>query len=1130
MTIRVALHHETEYRYDRPIQLGPQLVRLRPAYHARTPIDAYSLSVQPAEHFLNWQQDPYGNPIARLVFQERCNQFSVTVDLIAEMTVINPFDFFIEEEHDCWPFEYEPSLKLRLTPYLHCDPPSPRLRSWIAELPRAADRIVDYLVAVNQMLNQRIEYLVRMEPGVQSPDETLQLASGSCRDSAWLMVDTFRQLGIAARFVSGYLIQLSADQKSLDGPSGPEQDFCDLHAWAEVYLPGAGWVGLDPTSGLFAGEGHIPLACTPSFEAAAPITGGHDPCEVEFRHAMSVSRFHEDPRVTKPYSDAQWTSIMAAGHEVDRRLSEHDVRLTMGGEPTFVSIDNMDDPQWTSEAVGAEKRVLSNLLLLRLRDRFAAGGLLHYGQGKWYPGESLPRWALSCLFRRDGEAIWHDPKWIADEGRDYGRTSDDANRFVRHLASELKVNARMTFPVYEDVFHYLWRENRLPLDVDPLDPKLKDPNERAMIVRAFRDGLGTPVGFVIPLRRAWWQAQAPWIAGRWPVRSERVYLLPGDSPIGLRLPLDSLPHASASSQVMYSEPFDPSAPRSPLPAIRSPMKGNDRDVIRDEPSWTRDARSINSDLPADGSLSQTINEQTLDEPDKDRSPTDETVVHTALCVEPRFGRLHVFMPPTQRIEDYLELISAIEATCEALQLEIVVGGYLPPPDSRIEIFKVTPDPGVIEVNTQPTESWDDLVTLTETLYEEARQCRLGTDKFDLDGRHTGTGGGNHVVLGGKTTSDSPFLRRPDLLGSLIAFWNNHPALSYLFSSRFIGPTSQAPRLDEGRRDAVYELEIALSQLPERDCYTPPWLVDRLFRDMLVDSSGNTHRSEICVDKLYSPDSSTGRLGLVELRGFEMPPHARMSLAQQLLIRAIIAAFWERPYRAPLANWDGGLHDRFMLPHFVWRDLSDLIGELDRSDIHLDANWFAPHWEFRFPRIGEVTYQDITLRVRSGIEPWYVMGEEPGGGGTVRFVDSSIERLELLLDGLDASRFRVACNTIHVPLHATGIQGQYVAGVRFRAWQPPRCLHPTVPIHSPLRFELIDLHSNRSIGGCTYHVAEPGGRGTDRFPINANEAESRRAARFDALGMTGGTFEIVNAPPSTRSTPYPVTLDLRRVTR
>ena len=1071
-----------------------------------------AVTVEPADHFVNWQQDPFANPVARYVFEKPTDHLSITVDLVADMTVINPFDFFVEDDADCWPFQYNDDLKKQLAPYLIKGELTERLSSWIDALPKSSERIIDWLVEVNRRLEQKIEYTVRMEPGVQTPEQTLTLRSGSCRDSAWLLVEAFRQLGVAARFVSGYLIQLTADVASLDGPSGPADDFCDLHAWTEVYLPGAGWVGLDPTSGLFASEGHIPLACTPSFTGAAPITGGHEPCEVEFHHEMSVTRVHEDPRVTKPYTDDQWESVMRVGRAVDERLQQHDVRLTIGGEPTFVSIDSMDDPQWNTEAVGAEKRVLSNLLLLRLREKFAPGGMLHYGQGKWYPGEQLPRWALTCLWRRDGEPIWHDPQWIADEGVDHGHTYEDAQRFIYTLARDLNVSAKMTFPVHEDVFHYLWKENRLPIDIDPKDPKLEDPNERAMLMRTFNHGLNKPVGYVLPLRRAWWQARPGWISGRWPIRGETLFLLPGESPIGLRLPLDTLPVSLTSNQSFYTTPFDPSAPRQPLPSWQ---RGNEPDV----------RSHLDSDqVPS----SAKINPQTLDVEDDDDLPTSEDLISTALCVECRHGRLHVFMPPTQRLEDYLDLVSAIEQTCAALQLPIILEGYLPPPDDRVQYFKVTPDPGVIEVNTQPSESWDDLVELTETLYEEARQSRLGTEKFDLDGYHTGTGGGNHVVLGGRSPGDSPFLRRPDLLGSLIKFWNNHPSLSYLFSSRFIGPTSQAPRMDEARRDATYEMGIALDQLPSRDTYTPPWMVDRLFRDLLVDLTGNTHRAEICIDKLYSPDSGTGRLGLVELRGFEMPPHARMSLAQQLLIRAAVAAFWDKPYSQPLVHWGTSLHDRFLLPHFVWEDLSAVIGELRSEGIDLETDWFAPHLEFRFPMIGEVTYDDVRLRLRSAIEPWYVMGEEPGySGGTARFVDSSVERLQILVDGFDPTRHAILCAGVVVPLYPTAVDSQYVAGIKYRAWQPPRCLHPTIGIHTPLRFDVVDRRANVAVGGCTYHAVHPAGVGHNIFPINALEAESRRAARFEARGFTGGPIRITDMPPSTAPNPYPVTLDLRK---
>ncbi|TWU61006.1 hypothetical protein V7x_53170 [Crateriforma conspicua] len=1136
MTIRVALHHQTKYQYDRSIGLGPQLVRLKPAYHARTPIIAYSQRVSPADHFVNWQQDPFGNPIGRYVFEKPADHLEVTVDFIADMTVINPFDFFVEEEFEAWPFEYDEVRRKQLLPYLEKPPMTPLFSQWVGELPTSADRVIDYLVDVNQRLERRIDYTVRMEPGVQSAEETLELARGSCRDSAWLLVQTLRHVGLAARFVSGYLIQLASDLPSLDGPSGPTEDFCDLHAWTEVYLPGAGWVGMDPTSGLFAGEGHIPLACTPFFSDAAPITGAHEPCEVEFSFDMSVRRVHEDPRVTKPYSEQQWQQIMATGDRFDEIMQESDLRLTMGGEPTFVSIDDMDDPQWNTDAVGEDKRVLSNVLLRRLQKHFGNGSLLHYGQGKWYPGESLPRWALTCMWRKDGHPIWKDQQWLADEGVDYGHTVQDAKRFIYTLARELNISAKMTFPVFEDTFHYLWRENRLPVDVDTSEPKLKDPNERAMMIRTFQHGLGKPIGFTLPLRRAWWQARPGWMGGRWPVRSEKVYLIPGDSPIGLRLPLDTLPVSSFSTNAFYSAPYDPTAINGPLPTMQRGMKGVSADPLR-EVRQEMPARSGENGFGGGGGPlgpgsggpgGQPINEQVIDEIDEDDDlPTSEDVVHTALCIECRHGRLHVFMPPVNRMEDYLDLINAIEQTCERLQLPVIIEGYLPPPDSRVEYYKITPDPGVIEVNTQPTKTWRELAHLTETLYEEARLSRLGTEKFDLDGLHTGTGGGNHIVMGGSNPSESPFLRRPDVLSSMIAFWNNHPSLSYLFSGRFIGPTSQAPRADEGRIDAAYQLEMALAQVPQRWESTPPWLTDRLFRDLLTDLTGNTHRAEICIDKLYSPDSVTGRLGLIELRGFEMPPHARMSLAQQLLIRGLVLAFWQQPYREKLSHWGTSLHDRFMLPHFVWSDFLDVLRFMKHRGLGLEPDWFGTHYEFRFPRIGEVTYENVSLTLRNAIEPWYVMGEEPGASGTTRFVDSSVERMEVRAENFDPSRHALLCNGLRVPMHATGIKGTYVTGIRYRAWQPPRCLHPTIGIHSPLRFEVVNINTAASIGGCTYHVVHPGGRGTDSFPVNSVEAESRRASRFDTESLTGGLIQLPPMPPIGSDEAYPVTFDLLR---
>ncbi|MCC6511878.1 MAG: transglutaminase family protein [Pirellulaceae bacterium] len=1117
MAIRVALHHVTTYHYDKLINLGPQIIRLRPAPHCRTPIVSYSLKVSPHEHFVNWQQDPHSNFQARFVCPKPTRMMRIEVDVVAEMTVINPFDFFVEQAAEEFPFEYDASLMRDLRPFMELLPLGTEGKKFLASLDRTPRRTVTFLVDLNRRVQEEIGYTIRLEPGVQSVEETLKIKRGSCRDSAWLFVQMARQLGFAARFVSGYLIQLTADVKSLDGPSGPESDFTDLHAWAEVFIPGAGWIGLDPTSGLMAGEGHIPLACTPDPQTAAPISGALAECKVDFEFQMNVTRVHEDPRVTKPYTPEQWKAIETLGHQLDQRLQSDDVRLTMGGEPTFVSIDDMEGAEWNSAAVGPHKRRLSEVLIKRLRERFAPGGLLHYGQGKWYPGESLPRWSLGCYWRRDGLPIWQDPKLIADIDHDYGLGLSAAARFTEHLSSVLNVTAQFIRPAYEDIAHYVLKEARLPVNVDPRDPKLKDPEERARMAKVFERGIEKPVGLVLPLQRQWWQSKPRWVSGPWPTRSERLFLLPGDSPIGLRLPLEALP-VVASHQILQFTPADPTAALPPLP--HPLVRKQDYLDAPKSPSSIKGISEQERPAPVDHGGDQ-LPESIVE---ADGTVTGGMSVRTALCVEPRHGRLHIFLPPVESLEDYLEIVSAVEATADHLQMPVVVEGYLPPNDPRLNNVKVTPDPGVIEVNIHPGATWSELVENTTILYEEARLTRLGTEKFDLDGKHSGTGGGNHVVIGAATPLNSPFLRRPDLLRSLIGYWNNHPSLSYLFSGRFVGPTSQAPRVDEGRLDAIYELQLAFDQVPSAGTSCPPWMVDRIFRNLLIDLTGNTHRAEFCIDKLYSPDSSTGRLGLLEFRGFEMPPHAQMSLTQQLLIRALVSHFWREPYSRPLTVWGTALHDRFMLPHFVWEDFADVLGELQTAGIAIERAWFAPHYEFKFPIIGDLNFKDLFVEFRTAIEPWNVLGEEPGGGGTVRFVDSSVERLQVKVSGLYGERFAITCQGRRLPLHPTGVPGEYVAGVRYRAWAPPSALHPTIPVHTPLVFDILDTWTNRSLGGCTYHVSHPAGRNYQTFPVNAFEAEARRAARYFRMGHSPG----YRTPPTAERNPaFPLTLDLRR---
>lgn len=1079
MPPRVALTHITRYRYSADVALGPHLIRLKPAPHCRTPISAYSLRTSPAPQSLSWQQDPSGNFVARVNFPLSTRELNITIDLIADLAPQNPFDFLVDPEASTFPFTYDASIEPALSPFRLTPAPSRSLDAYVDRI-RAGSQgrgTIDLLCEIARDLSGVISYRRRFEHGVQTPEESLATASGSCRDSAWLLVDILRRLGLAARFVSGYLLELGKVGEQDDRTQST--DSAALHAWAECYIPGVGWIGFDATSGLLAAEGHIPLCSTPSPESAAPISGTHSIANVEMVNEMRLELLSDTQSPESPYRQAEWQKILLAGAAVDGRLEAGDVRLSMGGEPTFVAREDPLAPEWNLAALGPTKRAYSDKLSRRLMQRFAPGGLVHHGHGKWYPGETAARWAFAVLWRNDGKPLWNDVTLIADETPSAPVSLGDAERYAHALCEALGLLPESAMPAYEDVAHYLLVERRLPLGFELSQAKLSSAGERTRLARILDHGLGQPVGFVLPLIIVDHGGKRRVVTERWRLKREALFLVPGDSPIGLRLPLAGLQDVDFIDYPNV-EPRDPMADTRPLP----------------------DASDDMGSLPQSASVGP---------------------VRTALTVEPRPGHVAIFLPPLSDGEDYATLLAAIESAARRAAIKIRLEGYLPPFDTRLGAIKVTPDPGVIEVNVHPARSWDELVAITEGVNEDASAIGLAADKWLIDGRRIATGGGNHIVVGGLTPADSPFLRRPDLLASLISYWQAHPALSYLFAGQFVGPTSQAPRIDEGRHEQLAELEIAFAQLPKSGSTVAPWIVDRLFRNLLIDVSGNTHRAEICIDKLYSPSGPMGRLGLVEFRAFEMPPDPRMSLACQLLVRALIAFLWERPYRRRMVRFGTTLHDRFLLPTFLWEDLEAIVADLEGAGFPIDAQWFRPHLEFRYPVIGSFRGGDVEVTLRQALEPWHVLAEE--GGGTSRRVDSSLDRIEVSAKCHAFDRYAVACNGCYLPLAATTAPGVRVAGVRYRAWPTSDGFHPLIPTHVPLNFDIFDTFNGRSIGGARYHAVDPSGRIAERPPVDAREATIRRAARLQLHGHSPSGTRFASAPPDPE---HPLTLDLRRV--
>jgi uncharacterized protein (DUF2126 family) len=1064
--VRLLIQHRSRYVYPRPAALGPQLVRLRPASHARAHVETYGLTVNPPAD-VRWQRDPNGNHVARVVFgpKQRLETLEFLVEVALDLKPVNPFDFLLEETAERVPLSYAPPLREELGPFLAQKTPATeggaRFAVLDAELPRSGPTL-ELLTSLNQAVNRRIQYVVRSESGVWTPEKTLEEMRGSCRDSAMLLVALLRSRGMAARFVSGYLIQLADEGMLPDQPRGVSQDVVDLHAWAEAFLPGAGWIGLDATSGLLCGEGHIPLACAASPPMAAPLEGTSDTPASVVTFELTVRRLGHEARPTSPFPEAVYRRLLKGVDDADAALQKAGLRLTSGGEPTFNARESLEAPEWNNAALGPSKWAHALRLCAELRARLMPGAALVVGPGKHYPGESLPRWNLELVGRSDGV-----PLWTGDVGPSPRKTlAADAKRFGEVLAGRLGLAAGL-LPAFEDPWHFLEAEASLPLEVDPLQADLNDSEERRRLARVLGQGLASAAGYVLPLARM----EGVWVTDAWRFRRHHLFLLPGDAPLGVRLPLSSLPPGYVPEP--EEEPVEPSDPR------RAPKK-------------------------------------------KERLKT----LRTALCVEVRDGGLRVYLPPLASARDFIALLGEIDAVRAETGVHLQLEGYLPPRSKLVQRFGVTPDPGVLEVNLPPSSSGRAHATLLQTTFEAALHSGLHTERYLLNGRIAGSGGGHHLTLGGPTALESPFLLRPDILAGLITFCQHHPSLSYLFTGLFVGPTSQAPRVDEARHDALYELEIALAKaFHPGDAPLSAWGVDGLFRHLLVDVGGNTHRAELCIDKLFDWRTPHGRQGLVELRAFEMPPHPKLAVAQTVLVRALAAALAQAPYHRPLVRWGTELHDKFLLPFWLWRDFEEVLAFLGAGGISLPPEAYRPFLELRCPVAGRLDVGGTVLEVRDALEPWNVLGEEASTTGTSRYVDSSVERVEVRVEGFLPDRHQVLVNGIELPLRSTGTVGEGVAGVRFRAWAPAHSLHRHLGVHHPLRFDLIDVWGERSLGACGYHVWHAEGRAFDAPPLTAFEAEARRTQRFTRESPLPWPV-TARSPPSRRELHW--TFDLRCV--
>lgn len=1021
MTLRLALTHRIENRFDQPVQCSTHWLRLRPAPHTRARVEAYSLRVEPGTHFINWLRDPYENHLARLDLPQPVTHLTLTVELILALADSNPFDFLVESFAAQAPFAYPRQLRKELAPYLVPAAGGPRLAEWFAQFDRTPRYIIEFLDHVNRRVHERIKLETQDRSAAIDIEALLARGHGAPWELAWLLTLSLRNLGLAARFVSGYRV--------VTGTSVADAAAASLHAWSEVFLPGAGWVGLDPAAAMFTNEHYVPLAGAPEPLRALPCIGYREVCAEQQQEAVTARVLAPTPSAW-PFTATVWSDMTAVGHKIEQSLQVADVALTVARSLNFVSVTEPAAPEWNTSALGPDKRRVAQALAEALRTQAAPGGVLHVGQSEHYGGEGVPRWRLSCCFRIDGQPVWRDPARLAGSTADTSTTPPDARAFGDQLARALRLPTSALIPAFEDGLHLAWRDAATPA---PAPEVLRDPTRRRALAERLSALDAEPSGYVLPLR--WDDTRAGWRSGAWTLRRARLYLLPGDAALGYRLPLDSLVADDAAEQRITERcQFEL---RAPLAEIHNEVSAR----------LTRIEVGAAEVTPADAHVAA------------DASP------RTALCVQVRAAALHVFLPPLSHLEHYLELIAAIEASAESLQVVVWLEGYEPPVDHRLRRFTLEPDAGVLRLQLPETASWSEHVALLELAYQEAAHLGLSAQRLLADGVRQPVNGVSAMILGGTSAADSPFLQQPQLLRSLITYWQRHPSLSYFFTTQAGG---QAPRPDEGRAEALYELGMALERIVPQ-ARTPAWFPDRILRHLLADPAGNMRRAEWRVDELYDPARASRRLGQITLRAFETAAHPQLAALQSLLVMALVARFAHDPIEAELLPWGAALHDRYLLPQPLWQDLEVVLSELTSVDLPFSRDWFAPFLDVHFPLLGTVQIGAIALELRTAHEPWPVLAEEVTAAGVARFVDSANERVQVRVTGLAPGRYILVCNGRRVPLQPGGSHDEFIAGVRYKACSPPATLHPTTAVFTELVFDLIDTWSGQAVGGCTYTI-------------------------------------------------------------